>query len=101
MVDEQGIKAAYLMDFRENNNRTNKALCTAVWHILRKEKTDIILYVGALRFKQGLLLKVPTSFTPKPLPLTFNILDSSKKEQFDAMSDMNLWDFGLINFDGR
>jgi len=101
IVEEDNVKTAYLMDFRENQVRTNKALCTAAWHILRKEKIDIILYVGTLRMKQGLLLKVPSKFIPKPLPLTYNLLDIENKQQFDSMSDLNLWDFGLMNFDGR
>ena len=101
IVNEDGLKAAYIMDFKENDHRTNKALCAAVWHILRKEKIDIVLYVGTLRLKQSLLLKVPAKYVPKPLPLTYNLLNIENKQQFDSMSDLNLWDFGLMNFDGR
>ena len=101
IVDEDGITTAYMMDFRENGNRTNKALCAAVRHILWKEKADIILYVGTLRLKQVLLLKVPSRFVPKPLPLIYNILDTANKRQFDSIAIMDLWDFGLINFDVR
>ena len=101
IVDEDGITTAYLMDFRENENRTNKALCAAVCHILRKEKADIILYVGTLRLKQVLLIKVPSRFVPKPLPLIYNILDKDNKRQFDSIATMDLWDFGLMNFDVR
>ena len=101
IVNENNIKTAYLMDFRENENRTNKALCNAVWSILRTEQVDIILYVGTLRMKQGVLLKTPSKFVPKPLPLTYIILDIDNKQQFETMSDLNCWDFGLMNFDGR
>ena len=101
IVEEDGIKTAYLMDFREKEIRTNKALCTAVWKILRKEKTDIIMFVGTLRVKQFLLFKIPEKYVPKPLPLTYNIINSEMKEQFKTMSNLKNWDFSLMNFDAR
>jgi hypothetical protein len=76
-------------------------LCTAVKHILRIEKVDIILYIGTLRMKQGLLLKTPAKYVPKSLPLTYNLINVENEELFASMSDINLWDFGLMNFDAR
>ena len=101
IVDEAGIITAYLMDFRENECRTNKALCAAVWYIVRKEKIGILLYVGTLRMKQVLLLKTPSRFQPKKLPLMYSLLDIDNKEQYDSMANIKLWDFSLMNFDGR
>jgi len=101
LMDEKGVKTAYLMDFRENGNRTSKALCAAIWHILRKERVDMVLFVGTLPMKQGLLFKIPAKRAPKPLPFTYNIIDDEKKEQFVSMSDLRSWDFSLMNFDGR
>jgi len=101
IVDEAGIITAYLMDFRENSYRTNKALCVSVWHILNTENVDMLLYVGTLRMKQGLLFKTPSRFQPKQLPLIYGLLETDNKEQFDSMANIKLWDFGLMNFDGR
>lgn len=101
IVVEDNIRAAYLMDFRENETRTNKALCVATWNIIMKEHVDVILYIGTLRMKQGLLLKIPSKFVPKTLPFTYNILNINNCQQFLSMSDMKLWDFGLMNFDVR
>jgi hypothetical protein len=101
LVDEDGIKTAYVMDFREKDKRTKRALAKTVKHIVGKEQVDAILYVGFLRLSQHVLFKVPKKFVPKPLPLTYSVFDKSKKEDFSDMADKNNWDFSLMNFDVR
>lgn len=99
--DEEGKKVAYVFDFRCQGIRTRKALTRLVQYIIRNEKPDAILFVGFLHLKQFTLIKVPQRFIPKPLPLTYYVLDKTRKEEFKDLGDKNNWDFGLMNFDVR
>ena len=101
MEDEDGKKVAYVFDFRCSSIRTQKALTMLVRYIFRNEKPDAILFVGFLHLKQFTLIKVPQRYIPKPLPLTYYVLDKTRKEEFKDMDDKNNWDFGLMNFDVR
>lgn len=101
MEDEEGKQVAYVFDFKCNGVRTRKALTKLVQFIFKKEKPDAILFVGFLHLKQFTLIKVPQRFIPKPLPLTYFVLDKSRKEEFKDLEDKNNWDFGLMNFDVR
>lgn len=101
MYNEDGIKTAYLMDFREGDRRTFRALSKAVHTILKKEDVDAILFVGFLRMLQGVLIKAPRRFIPKPLPLTYYILNKADKSKFGDMDNVDNWNFSLMNFDVR
>ena len=101
MFDEDGVNTAYLMDFRENGIRTKRALAKAVNYIIKCSRPDAILFVGFLKLKQHVMIRVPQKFVPKPLPLTCSILDNSNKERFADMVDVNNWNFSLMNFDVR
>lgn len=101
IYQEGSAKVAYLMEFRENEKPSFKSLVKAVRIILRKEKPDAIMYVGTMRIKQFCLFKVPHKLIPKPLPLTYYVLDKSKKATFEDMKDIANWDFSLANFDVR
>lgn len=101
IYNEDGAKVAYLMDFRENGERTSRALAKAVRYISRTSKPDAILFVGLLNLKQHVLLKVPTKLVPKPLPLTYSVYNKSDKEKFEDMQDISNWNFSLMNFDVR
>lgn len=99
--DEDGAKVAYLMDFRENGLRTKLAMAKSVRFIIKSSKPDAILFVGFLRLRQHVLLKVPPKFIPKPLPLTFGVFKDSDFKRFEDMKDVNNWNFSLMNFDVR
>ena len=101
MVDEKGKRVAYVFDFRYLGIRTRKALTKMVQHIFRNENPDAILFVGFLHLRQYTLIKVPRRFIPKPLPLTYYVLDKKRKEEFKDLGDKKNWDFGLMNFDVR
>lgn len=101
IYDENGAKAAYLMDFRENGKRTYKALYQAVKAIVKEDEVDAVLFVGFLRLKQILLFKVPKKFVPKRLPLTYYVLNKEDKDSYSDMQDENNWNFSLMNFDVR
>ena len=101
MVDEEVKQVAYVFDFKCNGVRTRKALTKLVHHIYKNENPDAVLFVGFLRLRQFTLLKVPQKLIPKPLPLTYYILDKSRKEEFKDMDDKCNWSFGLMNFDVR
>ena len=101
MEDEEGKQVAYVFDFKCDGVRTRKALTKLVQFIFKKEKPDAILFVGFLHLKQFTLVKVPRKLIPKPLPLTYFILDKSRKEEFKDMDEKRNWNFGLMNFDVR
>lgn len=101
IVDEDGKKAVYLMDFRDNGVRTARSLNYAVRTIVKNEKPDAVLFVGWLRLKQCSLFKVPQSKVPKPLPLVYYILDKEHKELYSDMDNVDNWNFSLMNFDVR
>lgn len=100
IFDEKGINTAYIMDFRENEKRTFKALVHLITQILNKEKVDAILFIGELNLRQFLLLPVPQNKAPQRFPLTYDLLDNNS--EFAAiLSNPENWDFGLINYDVR
>lgn len=101
MADEDGRKAAYLMDFRESGVRSSRSMNYAVRAIIEKEHPDAVLFVGLLRLRQHSLFRVPKRMIPKPLPLTYFILDKANKERFEDMDDIRNWNFSLMNFDVR
>ena len=101
IVDENGIITAYLMDFREKNQRTKRSLANAVSFILKEENVDVILFVGFLRLKQSILLNVPRKYVPKPLPLTCGIIDDTKRKELKDIVNEDNWNFSLMNFDVR
>lgn len=101
IVNEDGKNAVYLMDFRENSERTAKALNYALRTIVKLEHPDAVLFVGWLRLSQCSLFKVPKKKEPKPLPLVYYILDKENKELYSDMEDVNNWNFSLMNFDVR
>lgn len=100
-VMEGNVLVAYLMDFREKQIRTKRALVKAVRYIVKYEKPDAVLFIGFLRLKQHVLIKVPKKLVPKPLPLTYFVLDKNNKAVFNDLDDPNNWNFGLMNFDVR
>lgn len=98
IVNEKGINTAYLMDFREQDERSFKALINFVEYILLNESTiDAILFVGFLRLRQFLLIKTPKKYVPKQLPLTYFLYDNS----YEDMGIADNWNFSLMNFDVR
>ena len=101
IVNEDGTKTAYLMDFVERGVRTKRSLIKVVKYISSHEKPDAILFVGLLNLRQSVLMKVPWRLEPKHLPLMCYLIDKSRKDELLDMSDINNWDFSLINFDVR
>ena len=101
LYNENGAKVAYLMDFREEGKRTFRALYKAARAIVTESRVDAVLFVGFLRLKQAMLLKVPKRLIPKRLPLTYYILNKEDKNIYADMRDKNNWNFSLMNFDVR
>ena len=102
VVNEDGINAAYLMDFVDDNfNRNTLSLLIGIKAILKNEAVDIIIFVGTLRIKPSVLFRVPQKFMPKRLPLTIKFLTKEAKIKYSDMLNMDNWNFSLINFDGR
>lgn len=98
---ERGRNVAYIMDFRENGQKTLRALNFVVRQILLEEKgLPAILYVGTINVPQPLLIKVPVKIQPQKLPLTINVINGDKGLEGDALNMKN-WDFSLLNFDVR
>lgn len=101
IIIENHTRTAYLMDFRQSEIRTKYALAKAVKYIVDTERPDAILFVGFLHLQQTILFKVPKRFIPKPLPMTYYILDKANKEKYSDMNDASNWNFSLMNFDAR
>ncbi|MDD2798961.1 MAG: hypothetical protein PHV20_10245 [Bacteroidales bacterium] len=101
IVNEAGLNAAYLMDFRRNGKRSLLALNSLISYILKNEKVDIILFVGELSFFQNMLVKIPRKFEPQRLPLTYDLLINDNRDLNDFISKPENWDFSLLNFDAR
>lgn len=98
---ERNMQVAYLFQFTQNGKRTLKALSKAVGHIITKEKVDLIIFVGKLKMQQPILLKLPESKHPQPLPLTVDILLPETDKRYSEMKEAVNWNFGLMNFDVR
>ena len=101
IYNEEGIQTAYLIDAREGDRVSFKALIKASNYIIKKTNTDLILYVGPLKLFQTLFLKVPKRFEPKKLPLTCDILDKANMNIYSDMLELKNWNFGLLNYDVR
>ncbi len=101
IYDERNIRTAYLFDFRQSGQRTARALCKAVDHIISNEKIDMVAFVGKLDLKQLLLLRLPKSKEPQPLPLTVDVLVPENDAGYLEFIKPGNWNFGLINFDVR
>ncbi len=99
--NEDGVDTIYVMDFRENGLRTSKALSFCIKEIMKNDHADAILFVGFLDMKQGVLIKVPKRFVPKPLPFTYHVINNCNKEMKELMKKRSAWDFSLMNFDVR
>ena len=101
VVEENGMHVAYIMDFKEGNSKSLKALSFVSRQILSKEHgIDAIMYVGTMNMRQPLFLKVPHKMDPKPLPLTINVINGDMALEGEAIN-LNSWDFSLQNFDVR
>ena len=97
---EDEINTVYLIDFfNEKGMKDAQSLNRAVRYILKNVKTDIVLFVGKINFRQFSLLKVPVSMEPRKLSFSGEILN--KEEIAEDIFDFNNWDFGLYNFDVR
>ncbi|MDL2224157.1 GNAT family N-acetyltransferase [Bacteroidales bacterium OttesenSCG-928-M06] len=101
IVNEDGIKAAYIMDFRSNSDKSYKSLVNSVRHIMKHENIDIIMYVGTMNLKQALFFKIPKKLEPKKLPLVCKIIDDNFEEDYLSVSNPDNWDFSLMNLDVR
>lgn len=98
IVDEEGIKTAYILDATKCGKRTTAAFLKAVKHILQGN-IDLILYIGKVGCFQSLFFKTPRKLEPKALHLTCDLLSSEKK--YADIYNIKKWDFGLKNYDVR
>lgn len=98
IVDEEGVKTAYIIDATKKGLRDATAYRKAVGIVL-KQSVDIIIYVGKMGVFQSLFIKVPKKAEPKRLPLMFDII--TPDGDFANAYDINEWDFGILNYDVR
>jgi hypothetical protein len=101
VYDEDGIKTAYLMDFRENSQRSYYALSKSLLSIIRFEKVDLVLFIGTLRMKQFVMIKIPSKKEPIHLPVVFDLLPVEDHSRYNVLLDYNNWELSLMNFDMR
>ena len=103
LIDENGIKACYLIDFYNLSNglKDFQSIRKFIIHVRKTEHVDVIIFVGILSFFQCLLFKVPRKFEPKHLYFTIDILIPNIIKDDDLIYNVNNWDFGLFNYDVR
>ena len=101
IYEEKGLCTAYLFDFRQRGQRSLRAINKALNYIIVNEKIDLIAFIGKLDIKQMLLLQLPKSKEPQPLPLTVDILVAETDPFYSAYAKSDNWNFGLMNFDVR
>lgn len=101
LCDEEEKRVAYLMDFREGDKKSYRALTHAIHHIVKSTTVDAVLYVGFMHFKQALMMKAPKKMAPKRLPLTCYILNKDNKSLQVDVSNPDNWNFSLMSFDVR
>lgn len=99
VVEEEGVRTAYLIYSMQNGRLTYRSLLAGVTDVLKNHKIDLILFVGPLRLFQTLFIRIPRKFEPKRLPLTCDLL--TENEQLKDMLNFDNWDFGLLNYDVR
>jgi hypothetical protein len=98
---ENGIKTAYLMDFREKGRRSYYSLSRSLLEIIRLEKIDLILFIGTLRMKQLAMFCLPDKKEPKKLPVVIDLLCVDNPSRYESLLDLNNWELSLMNFDLR
>ncbi len=101
IYNENGVQTAYLIDARQGNKLSFKALIRSANYIIQNTNADLILYIGSMNLFQTLFLKSPKKFEPKRLPLTCDILEEKNLNKYSDMFDIKNWNFGLLNYDVR
>lgn len=101
IVDEDGVRTAYLIYSRENGVLSFRSLYKGVSYIIRQHKVDLVLYIGPLSFQQSLFWQIPHKIEPKLLPLTCDLLQNKQGHEYFDMLVFSNWDFGLLNYDVR
>ena len=91
IYNEEGVKTAYLLDVKQNNILTFKAIYKAVSYVSRKTDSDMVLYVGSIKLFQTILIKIPKRVEPKRLPLTCDILIKDEIDQYSNMFELESW----------
>jgi hypothetical protein len=97
-VRENELDITYIFEFSGTKGRDFRNLVRIVHHVLRREKSDVIAFVGTLSMRQGVLFRLPQRRAPRRLPFTIDVLDPARR---DSMLVAGNWDFGLMNFDAR
>ncbi len=98
---EGTVKTTYLLDYyNEKFEKNYLTLTKAVSHILKKENTDLIVFVGKIAFPQLLLFKLPRSKEPKKLYFTSDVLLPDIIDEKE-INNIENWNFGLLNYDVR
>ena len=72
----------------------------AINYITKKEKFDLILFVGKIKHLQFYFFKVPAKKHPQQLPMTYDIL-GNPDIPMEIIQQKTNWDFSLVNFDVR
>jgi len=99
IMEYEGVKSAFLIDVFY---KSAKNINDAVRYIMREEamNTDVILYVGKLKFKGHGLLSVNNELSPKNFRMTGMILkkDVINEKLFYSIKnwDVNLSDYDLL-----
>lgn len=96
MVVENGINTAYLLNY---NHFSKHDLSIAIIYILKKDRPDIIIFVGTMNSFQTSFIKLPKKYHPRE----FHFCAYALQENFSdhRLYDLDNWDLSLSNFDVR
>ena len=71
-----------MLDAKQKNRLSYRALVIATSYIVKNTNSDLILYVGPIKFPQLMFFRVPNKYQPKQLPLTCDILEKSNEDLY-------------------
>jgi hypothetical protein len=100
LVVEKGVKTVYLIEYREKNVRSFKALTFAINQINKKQDFDLVLFIGTFNHFQSYFFKIPFKKQPQRFPLTYDVLGDIDIP-LEIIKKSDNWDFSLVNFDVR
>lgn len=98
IVQEEGIRTAYLIDISPIAKRLIESAVKHIWD-KERDRIDLILYLGKLGPALWNLYKIPKRIEPKKIRMAGKILIESMVDK--RIFDIKNWNINLSNFDVR
>jgi hypothetical protein len=98
IYDEEGIVTAYIIDIEPLQARWLAKTVRAIYD-REKNTVAVIMYISNTKLGAFNILKAPSKFEPRPLPLIGRIINSSNID--NRIFELSNWRFNLSDFDVR